>query len=55
MNALVAIAKSAPALAMIRSLGRKGIEVSGASDVEKRFPSVFQILLEENTLENKFR
>jgi predicted ATP-grasp superfamily ATP-dependent carboligase len=38
MNALVAIAKSAPALAMIRSLGKKGIEVTGASDVKSDFP-----------------
>jgi predicted ATP-grasp superfamily ATP-dependent carboligase len=38
MNALVAIAKFAPALAMIRSLGRNGIEVTGASDVENDFP-----------------
>ena len=38
MNALVANAKSPPSLAVIRSLGRKGIDVTGASDDNKDFP-----------------
>jgi predicted ATP-grasp superfamily ATP-dependent carboligase len=38
MNALVANAKSAPALAVIRSIGKKGIEVTGASDSKDDFP-----------------
>jgi predicted ATP-grasp superfamily ATP-dependent carboligase len=38
MNALVANAKSAPALAVIRSLGRKGIEITGATDDSSDFP-----------------
>lgn len=38
MNALVANAKSASSLAVIRSLGRNNIEVTGASDVMNDFP-----------------
>jgi predicted ATP-grasp superfamily ATP-dependent carboligase len=38
MNVLVANAKSPPGLAVIRSLGRKGIEVTGASDSSRDFP-----------------
>ena len=38
MNALVANAKSPPSLAVIRSLGRKGIDVTGASDDNEDFP-----------------
>jgi hypothetical protein len=38
MNALVANAKSAPALAVIRSLGKKDIAVTGASDDKNDFP-----------------
>ncbi len=38
MNALVASAKSPPALAIIRSLGIKHIEVTGASDEGKAYP-----------------
>ncbi len=38
MNALVATAKSAPALAVIRSLGKKSIEVTGASDSGNAYP-----------------
>jgi hypothetical protein len=38
MNALIANAKSPPSLAMIRSLGKKGIEVTGASDIKSDFP-----------------
>lgn len=54
MNALIAIAKSPPALAMIRSLGKKGINVTAASDDSSDFPlfSKFcsgKILLRTNT------
>jgi predicted ATP-grasp superfamily ATP-dependent carboligase len=54
MNALVAIAKTPPALAMIRSLGKKGIEVTGASDDISDFPLFSKyckkkILLRTNT------
>jgi predicted ATP-grasp superfamily ATP-dependent carboligase len=38
MNALVANAKTASALAVIRSLGRRGIEITGASDLSSDFP-----------------
>lgn len=38
MNALVVNAKTAPALAVIRSLGSKGIEITGASDNSSDFP-----------------
>jgi predicted ATP-grasp superfamily ATP-dependent carboligase len=38
MKALVANAKTAPALAIIRSLGRRGIEITGASDISSDFP-----------------
>jgi predicted ATP-grasp superfamily ATP-dependent carboligase len=38
MNALIANAKSEPALAVIRSLGRKGIEITGATDYSSDFP-----------------
>jgi predicted ATP-grasp superfamily ATP-dependent carboligase len=38
MNALVTNARSASALAVIRSLGRKGIEVTGVSDSRDDFP-----------------
>jgi predicted ATP-grasp superfamily ATP-dependent carboligase len=38
MNALVTNARSASSLAVIRSLGRKGIEVTGASDSRADFP-----------------
>jgi predicted ATP-grasp superfamily ATP-dependent carboligase len=38
MNALVANAKSASSLAVIRSLGKKGIIVTGASDSNNDFP-----------------
>jgi len=38
MNALVTNARSASSLAVIRSLGRKGIEVTGASDSGNDFP-----------------
>jgi hypothetical protein len=38
MNALVANAKSPPSLAVMRSLGRKGIDVTGASDDKVDFP-----------------
>lgn len=38
MNALVANAKSEPALAVIRSLGRKGIDITGATDYSSDFP-----------------
>lgn len=38
MNALVANAKSASSLAVIRSLGCKGINITGASDIMSDFP-----------------
>ncbi len=38
MNVLIANAKSPPGLAVIRSLGRKGIIVTGASDLKNDFP-----------------
>ncbi len=38
MNVLIANAKSAPALAIIRSLGKKGIEITGATDTKSDFP-----------------
>jgi predicted ATP-grasp superfamily ATP-dependent carboligase len=38
MNALVANAKSACSLAVIRSLGEKGIDITGASDRSSDFP-----------------
>lgn len=38
MKALVANAKSASSLAVIRSLGRKGIEITGATDSSDDFP-----------------
>lgn len=38
MNALVINARSASSLAVIRSLGKKGIEVTGASDSRDDFP-----------------
>jgi predicted ATP-grasp superfamily ATP-dependent carboligase len=38
MNALVANTKSPPSLAVIRSLGRKGIDVTGATDNSEDFP-----------------
>jgi len=38
MNALVTNARSASSLAVIRSLGRNGIEVTGASDSKDDFP-----------------
>ena len=38
MNALVTNARSASSLAVIRSLGRRGIEVTGASDSKDDFP-----------------
>lgn len=38
MNALVINARSASSLAVIRSLGRKGIEITGASDSRHDFP-----------------
>jgi predicted ATP-grasp superfamily ATP-dependent carboligase len=38
MNALVANAKSPPSLAVIRSLGRHGINVTGATDDSNDFP-----------------
>lgn len=38
MNALVTNARSVSALAVIRSLGRKGIEITGASDSKDDFP-----------------
>jgi predicted ATP-grasp superfamily ATP-dependent carboligase len=38
VNALVANAKSPPSLAVIRSLGRQGIDVTGATDDSNDFP-----------------
>ncbi len=38
MNALVTNARSASSLAVIRLLGRNGIEVTGASDSKDDFP-----------------
>jgi hypothetical protein len=38
MKVLVANATSAAALAIIRSLGSKGIEITGASDTSSDFP-----------------
>ena len=37
LNALVANAKSPTALAVIRSLGKQGIDVTGAADSKKYF------------------
>jgi predicted ATP-grasp superfamily ATP-dependent carboligase len=60
MNALVTNARSASSLAVIRSLGKKGIEITGASDSKDDFPLYSRycrkkVLLKTNSIDIKNR